>query len=293
MQDSHAKHLIRSMRNTPQLSVVAQTSGILFVDKPPGLGFHTEGDQLGVMPRLRAMQKEGQIAHDGRLFAVHRLDRVTSGLLMVAKTPEAAQELSLLLRERRLHKYYVALSARKPKKKQGRVQGDMARSRRGQWMLTRGASAPAITHFLSQPLPDHHAFLLSPRTGKTHQLRVALKSLGSPVLGDQMYAEATAARREERAYLHAAALRLPATPALLSLDDRLHAECCQGGMFGVVCRPSEGAEFTSPQFVSLFRTWFPSDKPLAVDEPWFAGTAVATAPSHRVPTREEQASRRV
>ena len=165
---------------------------------------------------------------------------------------------------------------------QGKVQGDMARSRRGQWMLTRGASAPAITHFLSQPLSDHHAFLLSPRTGKTHQLRVALKSLGSPILGDQMYAEATAARREERAYLHAAALRLPATPALVSDEDLLRADCRQGGMFGVVCRPSEGAEFTSTQFVSLFRSWFPSDQPPAVDEPWFAGTAVATAPPHGV-----------
>ena len=269
----------------PQLRVVAQTSGILFVDKPPGLGFHTEGDQLGVMPLLRAMQQDGEIAHDGRLFAVHRLDRVTSGLLMVAKTPAAAQELSLLLRERRLHKYYVALSARKPKKKQGKVQGDMARSRRGQWMLTRSASAPAITHFLSQPLLDHHAFLLSPRTGKTHQLRVALKSLGSPILGDQMYAEATAARREERAYLHAAALRLPATPALVSDEDLLRADCRRGGMFGVVCRPSEGAEFTATQFVSLFRSWFPSDQPPAVDEPWFAGTAVATAPPHEVSLR--------
>ena len=87
-----------------QLRVVAETRGVLFVDKPPGLGFHTEADALGVLPLLRAMQEAGELAHQGRLFAVHRLDRVTSGLLMVAKTPDAATELTRLLRERQAHK---------------------------------------------------------------------------------------------------------------------------------------------------------------------------------------------
>ena len=89
----------------------------------------------------------------------------------------------------------------------------MRRSRRGQWMLTREARAPAITRFLSRPLPGEEAadgsgarrdlrgFLLLPRTGKTHQLRVALKSLGAPVLGDALYADAAAAALEARAYI--------------------------------------------------------------------------------------------
>ena len=89
---------------SPQLRVVAETRGVLFVDKPPGLGFHTEAHALGVLPLLRAMQEAGELAHQGRLFAVHRLDRVTSGLLMVAKTPDAATELTRLLRERQAHK---------------------------------------------------------------------------------------------------------------------------------------------------------------------------------------------
>ena len=67
----------------------------------------------GILPLLRATR-----GADERLYAVHRLDRVTSGLLMVAKTPEAARAVSALLRERKVEKFYVALSARKPEKPQ-------------------------------------------------------------------------------------------------------------------------------------------------------------------------------
>ena len=66
----------------PPLRVVASTSGVLFVDKPAGLGFHTEGESLGVLPLLRDMLERGELPgrHEGRLYAVHRLDRVTSGV---------------------------------------------------------------------------------------------------------------------------------------------------------------------------------------------------------------------
>ena len=112
--------------------------------------------------------------------------------MLVAKSAEASRSLSSAFRERRVTKYYVAISEKKPKKKMGRVRGDMVRSRRGQWMLTRQLSNPASTYFLSEPLDarpaPRHAFLIKPLTGRTHQIRVALKSLGSPVLGDPRYA---------------------------------------------------------------------------------------------------------
>ena len=95
-----------------KLTLVHETSGVLFIHKPPGLGFHAgppicEGGEpdVGVMTLLRAMQGSGELEHPGRLHSVHRLDRVTSGLLMVAKSPAAARDLSTLLRERRVHKY--------------------------------------------------------------------------------------------------------------------------------------------------------------------------------------------
>ena len=104
-----------SVHGVMKLPIVHETSGVLFVHKPPGLSFHAgpglsglggeDVPDVGVMTLLRAMQSSGEIEHTGRLHSVHRLDRVTSGLLMVAKSPAAARDLNALLRERRIHKY--------------------------------------------------------------------------------------------------------------------------------------------------------------------------------------------
>eukprot|EP00966_Prymnesium_polylepis_P306523 7083105-Prymnesium_polylepis.1 len=279
------------MTARPVLPVVHETSGLLFVHKPPGLSFHADVDrESGVMKVLRDMQHRGELEHDGPLHAVHRLDRVTSGLLMVAKSADAARDASQLLRTRRVAKYYVALSGRKPSKKQGTVQGDMTRSRRGQWMLQRSLDKPAVTCFLSAALPSVdgggastaaraeragplRAFLLKPLTGRTHQLRVAMKSLGSPVLGDELYAAADVARLEERAYLHASALRLPAGAAL----------CDSGEPLQVLCPPSHGSEFLTDEFRGLWRAWFGDAAGGDRDDVWFEGTAVQGC----IPRREE------
>ena len=274
----------------PLPRLVAETAGLYFIHKPPGLAFHSTDDETGLLPRLREL---GSL-HEP-LLPCHRLDRVTSGLMAVAKSREAASEMALLLRERRVHKYYVALAAGKPKKKQGRVIGDMARSRRGQWMLTRERSNPAVTHFVSAALSEGggcHAFLLKPATGRTHQLRVALKSLGAPVLGDPRYA-ASSAGCEARAYLHAAAMRLPGGRPSLTAGGR---PCT------VLCPPV--GEAAGSRFVSAaFSAWWESTFEGAVSEPggdafydsslvggleyhshargevlssWFAGTPVAS-----------------
>lgn len=133
-------------------------------------------------------------------YPVHRLDKPTSGLLLVAKTLEGNRALSVSFANRTIEKTYVALSDQKPKKKQGWIKGDMAVSRRSQWKLMRTCNKPAVTYFTSEVLPSGlRRFVLSPKTGKTHQLRVALKSLGSPILGDTLYGGTPA----DRMYLHA------------------------------------------------------------------------------------------
>lgn len=112
-------------------------------------------------------------------------------------------------------------------------------------MLARSLSNPAVTRFTSTSLPGKRsglrAFLLKPETGKTHQLRVALKSLGAPVLGDERYAQAELAQQEERGYLHCAALRF------LSPD----------GPVQIMCEPEEGQEFRTEAFQTIFKSWFP------------------------------------
>lgn len=139
-----------------------------------------------------------------KLYLVHRLDKVTSGLLIFARSSSAAATFSELFASRSIEKYYVALSHSKPKKKQGLIVGDMERSRDGQWKLMPSKSNPAITQFFSTSFsPGIRFFILKPRTGKTHQLRVALKSISSPITGDSLYKGTTS----DRTYLHAFAIR--------------------------------------------------------------------------------------
>ena len=86
------------------------------------------------------------------LYPVHRLDKVTSGLVLLARDTEANRELSMAFAERKVEKAYLAISDQKPLKKQGWVKGDMIKGRRGAWMLTRSQDNPAVTRFVSQPL---------------------------------------------------------------------------------------------------------------------------------------------
>jgi tRNA pseudouridine32 synthase/23S rRNA pseudouridine746 synthase len=174
--------------------VVFQNEFMLAVDKPAGMSYHSEFED-GVLRTIRKMQTTGLIPYDGELHSVHRLDRVTSGLLLFAKSKESAAMLSYAFEERAIQKFYVAISDAKPIKKMGTVSGDMVKSRRSQWKLARTSDNPAITRFMSSPVDlfappaaaRPHVFLLRPLTGRTHQLRVALRALAAPIVGDPLY----------------------------------------------------------------------------------------------------------
>ncbi|WP_028452855.1 pseudouridine synthase [Chitinilyticum aquatile] len=182
------------------IAVHAQNDDFLLIAKPAGIPFHHDELHAGLAERLR--QETGL----AELYPVHRLDTLTSGLLLFARHPAAARELGELLASHRIEKYYLALSARQPAKKQGWVRGMMQKGRNGSWKLSHDEGLPATTQFFSGGLGNGlRAFLLRPLTGRTHQLRVAMKSLGSPILGDERYGGAAA----DRGYLHAYALRLP------------------------------------------------------------------------------------
>ncbi|SHF25200.1 tRNA pseudouridine32 synthase / 23S rRNA pseudouridine746 synthase [Desulfacinum infernum DSM 9756] len=181
------------------IPILFQDDHLLVVHKPAGIPFHADSDGPGLLGLLRL--RTGLET----LYAVHRLDRITSGVLLLARTREAARELGRIFRERGVSKWYLALSDRKPRKKQGTVTGDMARSRRGAWKLLRTRTNPAVTRFTSVSMaPGLRLFCLKPETGRTHQVRVALKALGSPVLGDPLYWSPRPGSPEpDRAYLHA------------------------------------------------------------------------------------------
>ncbi len=186
------------------IKLVYEHADFFIVHKPAGVGFHDEsiGGQrhLGVFNQLQQA-----VAED--LFPVHRLDKLTSGLLIAARNSSAATYFQRAFERKEIEKLYLAVVSKKPKKKQGSVIGDMAKSRDGQWKLTSTKVNPAITRFFSfgseQLLDSTRYVLLKPETGKTHQIRVALKSLGSPILGDDLYGGITS----DRGYLHAFGLR--------------------------------------------------------------------------------------
>ncbi|WP_148713940.1 pseudouridine synthase [Chitinolyticbacter meiyuanensis] len=176
-----------------RVAVLFEHDDFLVCHKPAGLSFHREGDEPGFMDELRALSR-------GELNPVHRLDRITSGLVLVARGAQPARQFGTLFETRQIAKYYVALSDHRPAKKQGTIAGGMAPGRGGNWRLTRDAEQHAITQFFSYGLGNGvRLYLLRPLTGRTHQLRVALKSIGAPILGDTRYGGTDA----DRGYLHA------------------------------------------------------------------------------------------
>ena len=202
------------------IPILQQTQHWLAVNKPAGLNFHSEDGEAGLVALLRQ-----QLGFE--LYAVHRLDKLTSGIVLFGKSPEAANQLAEQLRNRHMQKFYIAVSDQKPGKKQGSIIGDMQKSRNGTWRLTRTQDNPAITQFFSWGLENGlRLFLLQLHSGKTHQLRVAMKSLGSPVLGDAAYGSMA---EVDRGYLHAWAVRFGFDSASIEL----------------ICPPGEGAVFSN------------------------------------------------
>ena len=165
---------------------------------------------------------------------------MTSGLLLVALNKSAAQQFQVMFSQREINKYYLAVSDQKPKKKQGWVKGDMLNARNGSWKLSKTQENPAITQFLSVSLqPKERLFLLKPHSGKTHQLRVMMKSISAPICGDQRYALKVQAEKEDRGYLHAYALQFS----------------WQGKTFNFVQPPSMGSRFLSELCQAQLALW--------------------------------------
>jgi tRNA pseudouridine32 synthase/23S rRNA pseudouridine746 synthase len=212
-----------------EISIVYEHSDWWLCHKPAGLGFHNEEEELGFISVLRA-----QLGCD--VWPVHRLDKLTSGLILVAKSKVSCAELCQLFSDRLVEKYYLAICPNTLKKKQGKVAGDMAKSRRGSYKLLKSHENPAVTQFFSKSIGSGlRLCLLKPTTGKTHQLRVALKSLGAAVIGDEMYA----AKKADRMYLHAYAMRFN----------------YQGSQYEFVLGVDNGEKFNGPEIEGALAEW--------------------------------------
>ncbi len=183
---------------TTAFTLVHQQDDFIVVDKSADVDFHNHQQQLGLFHQVKQ-----QLQLD-ELYPVHRLDKMTSGLVIMAKTKACAQQFQQLFEQHQVEKYYLALIDKKPKKKQGMIKGDMEKSRRGMFKLLPTQQKPAITQFHSFSVqPGIRLMVLKPLTGKTHQLRVAMNALGSPIMGDPLYQHKTPQTSVDRGYLHA------------------------------------------------------------------------------------------
>jgi 23S rRNA pseudouridine1911/1915/1917 synthase len=200
-----------SPENTPaSFDIVWQDEHLLVVDKPAGLVVHpARGHQQGTLSQLLAGTAGGGEAE--RAGIVHRLDRDTSGLLVVACTEDAHRLLQTALRERLVEREYMALVEGLPPSRTGTIEAPIGRHPRIRTRMAVGGtgSREARTHFtLERPLGGVSLLRLHLDTGRTHQIRVHMQAIGHPVCGDPEYG-APGLLGLQRQFLHATRLAFP------------------------------------------------------------------------------------
>jgi 23S rRNA pseudouridine1911/1915/1917 synthase len=238
---------LRALAEDIALDIVYEDDDLAIVNKPAGMMVHAgagatdDARNRGTLVNalLHHFKKLSEVGGELRPGIVHRLDRSTSGLMVVAKNDESHRRLAKQFSERAVHKTYLALVQGWPKRERGTIQSAISRhSQRRTRMTTRGyGGREAVTHYAVQRKIDspYGKFALVEvkiETGRTHQIRVHMSSLGHPVVGDALYgapAELRSQSNKRRAagmpatltlgrnFLHSAALELahPKTKELL------------------------------------------------------------------------------
>jgi 23S rRNA pseudouridine1911/1915/1917 synthase len=206
-------------------SVVFEDGDLLVIDKPAGIVVHpAAGHRTGTLSQ--ALVAHGAAGGDPwRPGIVHRLDKDTSGLLVVAKSEAAHRALKAALGRREIVREYLALVAGRPPSRAGTIDAPVGRDRRAPQRMSLDSSAgrEARTHFtLVEALPSASLLRVRLETGRTHQIRVHFQAIGHPVCGDRVYGPAPdyGLRRQ---FLHAAHLELaqPSTGEPLVFDSPL------------------------------------------------------------------------
>jgi 23S rRNA pseudouridine1911/1915/1917 synthase len=213
--------------NVPDASfdVVYEDEQLLIVDKPAGVVVHpARGHRRGTLAQALAGRAAGGDDPE-RAGIVHRLDRDTSGLLVVARSGEAHAALKAMLAERRITREYLALVEGRPAARTGTIDAPVGRDRRVRTRVSTDTDEPreAVTHFETERAFEGWTLLrVRLETGRTHQIRAHLKAIGHPVAGDPEYGRAGALGLS-RQFLHAARLELvnPVTGAAIVRESPL------------------------------------------------------------------------
>jgi 23S rRNA pseudouridine1911/1915/1917 synthase len=209
------------------LRVAYEDEHLLVVDKPAGVVAHpSPGHATGTL--VHGVLGHGAAGgEEERPGIVHRLDRDTSGLLVVARSEEAHERLKQLVQRRELEREYLALVRGRPRSRTGRIEAPIGRDRREPTRHSLDTDRPrdAVTHFELLESIDQHALLrVRLETGRTHQIRVHLAAIGLPVVGDPLYGVPDPALG--RQFLHATRLAFthPFTGARVDVESPLPAD---------------------------------------------------------------------
>jgi 23S rRNA pseudouridine1911/1915/1917 synthase len=208
-------------------TIAYEDEHLLVVDKGPGLVVHpARGHREATLAQLLAGTAAG--GDPERAGIVHRLDRDTSGLLIVSRSEEVHRRLQAALRKRLIEREYLALVQGRPPARTGTIEAPIGRDPRVRTRMTVGGHHPreARTHFtLERAFADTSLLRLRLETGRTHQIRVHLRAIGHPVCGDPEYGVAGLLGLE-RQFLHAARLALdhPITGERVEVSSPLPAD---------------------------------------------------------------------
>ena len=192
----------------PELAIAYSDEHLFVVDKAAGVVVHPAPGHAGgtLAQALAAAGAAG--GEEDRAGIVHRIDRDTSGLLVVARSPEAHERLQKLVKRRAVTREYLALVVGRPRSRRGTIDAPIGRDRHDRLRHSLDTDTPraAVTHFeLEELLPRHALLRVRLETGRTHQIRVHLAAIDLPVAGDPTYG-VTGDLGLERQFLHAARL---------------------------------------------------------------------------------------
>jgi 23S rRNA pseudouridine1911/1915/1917 synthase len=215
------------------LDVIFENDDLLLVNKPAGMVVHPSvGHESGTLLNAALAHAPDMVSIGGEIRpgVVHRLDKDTSGLIVLAKNDASLQMLQRQFKERQVDKVYIALVDGRPPTPDGRVEALIGRdSRHRQKMAVvhpgKGRDAITVYHTI-ETFPEHTLLEVCPKTGRTHQIRVHMAFIGCPVVGDQVYGHRNPTLSIGRHFLHAAGLtfRLPSENNPRSFEVQLPSE---------------------------------------------------------------------
>ncbi len=214
-----------TIKPLPEIEIIYQDDNIMAIDKPAGVLTHDIDPENHIEETVADFaKKHGNFKNpDYRSGIVHRLDRATSGIILIAKNNQATEYLKSQFKDRKIEKTYIAISKGNPKLYQAKIDLPLKRSLKQPGKFTVDANGKkAISNYQVLKSKDNYNMIeIKPKTGRTHQIRVHLSYINLPIVGDYLYS----GEKSDRLYLHAQKIKFTNLDGeILELETKLPKE---------------------------------------------------------------------